>query len=98
MPIVFCSLEIHLPFAQSLKDKRMVLRSAQERLRSRFSFSIAEIQYQDQWQRSVLGAVSIGSDRARLEQVSQEFLRESERIFGEQLIRSDIEFIELELD
>ena len=32
MPIAYCTLEIYLPYAQSLKEKRMVLRKAQDRL------------------------------------------------------------------
>ena len=44
MPIVFCSLEIHLPHSHSLKEKRSVLRKVVDRLRSRFNFSVSEIE------------------------------------------------------
>ena len=94
MPIVFCSLEIHLPYSHSLKDKRTVLRKTQDRLRSRFRFSISEIDYHDLWQRARIGAVSIGSSRKKLEQVSQDFIRESERILGPDLISYRIEFFD----
>jgi len=56
MPIAYCTLEIYLPYAQSLKEKRMVLRKAQDRLRARSNFSIAEVDYQDLWQRARLTA------------------------------------------
>lgn len=94
MPILFCSLEIHLPYSHSLKDKRMVLRKAQDRLRSRFNFAISEIDHQDLWQRARIGAVSIGPDRKILEQVSQHFIRESERILGPDLISYNVEILE----
>ncbi len=51
MPIVFCSLEIHLPHSHSLKEKRSVLRKVVDRLRSRFNFSVSEIEHQELWQR-----------------------------------------------
>ncbi|MFQ5929260.1 MAG: DUF503 domain-containing protein [Acidobacteriota bacterium] len=94
MPIVFCSLEIHLSASHSLKAKRSVLRKTADRLRSRFNFSISEIEYQDLWQRARLGAVSIGPSRKDLERLSEKFIRESERILGGDLVRYEIDFFE----
>ncbi len=94
MPIVFCSLDIHLPYSHSLKEKRNVLRKTMDRLRSRFNFSISEIGHQDVWQRARVGAVSIGPDRRVLERVSAQFIRESERILGGDLVRYDVEILE----
>ena len=94
MPIVLCSLEIYIPYSHSLKEKRNVLRKTMDRLRSRFNFPISEIGHQDVWQRARVGAVSIGSDPKVLERVSTQFIRESERILGSDLVRYDIEFIE----
>ncbi len=94
MPIVFCSLELYLPHCHSLKEKRNVLRKTASRLRSRFNFSIAELDHQDTWQRGRLGAVSVGSDRRKLEQLSEQLVRESERILGGDLVRSEIDFFE----
>ena len=94
MPIVFCSLEIHLPHSHSLKEKRSVLRKVVDRLRSRFNFSVSEIAYQELWQRARLGAVAIGPNRRVLERLSTKFIRESERILGGDLVRYDIEIFE----
>lgn len=94
VPIVFCSLEIHLPYSRSLKEKRKVLRKTTDRLRSRFNFSVSEIDHQDVWQRARLGAVSIGPNRKVLESVSTQFIRESERILGRDLVRYDVEIFE----
>ena len=94
MPIVFCSLEIHLPYSHSLKEKRMVVRKTTDRLRSRFNFSISEIDYQDRWQRARIGAVSIGPSRKKLEQLSEHFVRESERILGGDLVDYNIEIFD----
>jgi uncharacterized protein YlxP (DUF503 family) len=94
MPIVYCSLEIHLPYSHSLKEKRNVLRKTMDRLRARFNFFIFEIGHQDVWQRARVGAVSIGPDRKVLERVSTQFIRESERILGGDLVRYDVEIFE----
>ena len=58
MPIVFCSLEIYLPYSRSLKEKRNVVRKTADRLRARLNFSVAEIDYQNLHRRARLGAVS----------------------------------------
>ncbi len=98
MPIVFCSLEIHLrnPHSHSLKEKRSVLRKVVDRLRSRFNFSVSEIEHQELWQRARVGAVAIGPDRRVLEGLSTKFIRESERILGGDLLRYDVDILECE--
>lgn len=94
MPIVFCSFEIYLPTSRSLKEKRNLLRKTADRLRSRFNFSISEIEHQDLRQRGRLGAVSIGPNRGELEKISQRLVRETERILGSDLVRCEIEIFE----
>ena len=42
MPIGMLTLEIYIPDAHSLKDKRQVLRSLKDRLRARFNVAVAE--------------------------------------------------------
>ena len=86
MPIVFCSLEIYLPYSRSLKEKRNVVRKTTDRLRSRLNFSVAEIGYQELHRRARLGAVSVGPDRVTLERVSNRLIRESEKILGGDLV------------
>jgi uncharacterized protein YlxP (DUF503 family) len=94
MPIAYCELDIFLPYCQSLKEKRMILRKTQDRLRSRFNFSVAEIAHQELWQRSQIGAVTVGADRKLLEKLADQFVRESEEILGESLVESRVEIID----
>lgn len=93
MPIVFCSIELYLPHCHSLKEKRNVIRKASERVRSRLSFSIAEIGHQDLWQRARLGAVSIGSDETRLRQMAERLVQDVETTVGSDA-RYEIEMID----
>ncbi len=69
-PDLFISLltiELMIPWARSLKDKRSAVRGLKDRLRSRFNVSVAEVAYQDTWQRAVIAVCILGSDRRQLE-------------------------------
>ncbi len=94
MPVAYCTLELYLPYSQSLKEKRMVLRKAQDRLRARCNFSIAEVDYQDLWQRAKLAAVTVSSDNAVLERVTNQFVKEAENILGDFLIDCQVTYID----
>jgi uncharacterized protein YlxP (DUF503 family) len=56
-------LTFHIPHARSLKEKRSVVRKFQDRVRGKFSVSIAEVAEQDIHQRAVFG-VSVVSGEA----------------------------------
>lgn len=94
MPIALCTLELYLPHSRSLKDKRMIVKRAQDKLRARFNFSIAEIDHQDVWQRCTIGAVTISASHQTLERVVNQFIAESQRILGPDLIDYRVEYIE----
>lgn len=57
------SIELHIPASQSLKDKRRVLKSIKDRVRSRFNVSISEIRNLEKWQRCGLGVCIISNDK-----------------------------------
>ena len=65
--ISLLTLELMIPWARSLKDKRSAVRGLKDRLRSRFNASVAEVGYQDKWQRAVIAVCMLGSDRRQLE-------------------------------
>lgn len=94
MPIAYCVLDIYIPYSQSLKEKRMVLRKAQDRLRARTSFSIAEVDHQDLWQRAQLAAVTVSGDNATLERVTQQFVHEAENILEDLLVNCQVSYID----
>ncbi len=43
MAVGLLTLELHIAEAQSLKDKRQVLRSLKDRLRAQFNVAVAEL-------------------------------------------------------
>ncbi len=64
MVVGVCSIDLHLPSAHSLKDKRQVVRSITARLRQRFNVSVAEVGEQDRWQSAELAIACVSNDRA----------------------------------
>ena len=93
MPVGLLTLEIHIPEAHSLKDKRQVLRSLKDRLRGKFNVAVAELEGQDSWQRSVVGVVSLSNNLAHLQQSLRTVLEESEGLLGRDLIGHDLELL-----
>jgi uncharacterized protein YlxP (DUF503 family) len=64
MYVLSLLVDLHLPAARSLKEKRMVVKSIVDGARHKFRVSAAEVGYLDQWQRAELGfAVVSGSER-----------------------------------
>ena len=55
MHVAVVQCELHIPTSRSLKEKRAVLRPIVEGLRHRFQISVAEVGYQDKWQRALVG-------------------------------------------
>ena len=92
MPVGVLTLELQLPYAHSLKEKRAVLRKIRDRLRSRLNVAVAELNREDVWQRATLGVVSISDSRPLLESVFQQVLAESEKILGEDVANHFVEY------
>lgn len=94
MPIGLLTLEIHIPDAQSLKDKRQVLRSLKDRLRAHYNVAVAELEHQELWQRSKVGVVTISGDAKHLEESLAHIAAESERVLGRDLVSQEINTFE----
>ncbi|MFW2439617.1 MAG: DUF503 domain-containing protein [Arenicellales bacterium] len=65
--VALVTVELFIPFAHSLKDKRSVVRGLRDQLRARFNVSVAEFGYQDKWQRALIGVCMLSGDRRKLE-------------------------------
>jgi uncharacterized protein YlxP (DUF503 family) len=55
--------ELHIEYAQSLKEKRMVVKSLRDKLRHRFEISAAEVGLQDVHQRAQIGLSFVTGSR-----------------------------------
>jgi uncharacterized protein YlxP (DUF503 family) len=93
MPVGLLTLELHIQHAQSLKDKRQVLRSLKDRLRAKFNVAVAELEHQDTWQRSVVGVVTLSNEEYQLQESLQHVLAEADNILGPLLVSHGVEVI-----
>ena len=59
MIVLYGRMEVFLPYASSLKDKRQIVQSLIDRLRKRFSISVIEVDNHDLWQRSSIGFAAV---------------------------------------
>ena len=67
MPVVgLLVVDLHFPDAQSLKDKRRVLRGVKDRLQ-KLNVAVAETDHANLWQRAQLGVVAIGTSSDRVD-------------------------------
>lgn len=62
-------IDLRIPGAQSLKEKRSVVRPLVEGLRRVASISVSEVGHHDAWQRCVLGVAMVAPDPAKLERL-----------------------------
>jgi uncharacterized protein len=66
MPIAKLTLEVEISHAQSLKDRRQVVRSMKDKLRHSFNLSVAELDDGIVWNRATLGIVAISNSTSYL--------------------------------
>jgi len=63
MPIAAMTIELRIEHAQSLKDRRQVVRSLKEKLAHGFNISIAEMDEAVTWRSATIGIVAISGSR-----------------------------------
>ncbi|MGA3033532.1 MAG: DUF503 domain-containing protein, partial [Terracidiphilus sp.] len=63
MPVAQLTLEIRIEHAQSLKDRRQVVRSLKDQLRQGFNVSVAEMDEAVTWQSATLGVAAVSRSR-----------------------------------
>ena len=67
---------LSIPYAETLKDKRNVIKALKDRLRRSFNVSIAEIEDLDDCTIATLGAVVAGSDTQNLNSTMDHLVNE----------------------
>jgi uncharacterized protein YlxP (DUF503 family) len=94
--IAFLTLELHIEAAQSLKDRRQVVRSLKDRLRARFNVAVAELDSTGLWNRATVGVVSISDSRDYLDGLMKSVERHAMRVAnngGAEIADSFVEFL-----
>ncbi len=90
--VALLSVELFIPYSQSLKDKRMVLRSIKDRLK-KFNIAVAEVEHQDVWQRAGLGIVAISTTTEHVDKQLAAVRDEIDRVEPGLMTRTEIEFL-----
>ena len=80
MPIAFLTLELHIEAAQSLKDRRQVVRSMKDKLRASFNIAVAELDLAELWNRATIGIVSVSHSRDYLDGLMKKVEQAATRI------------------
>ncbi|AQY51123.1 hypothetical protein PWEIH_12390 [Listeria weihenstephanensis FSL R9-0317] len=63
-----------LPTPQNLKEKRAIIKRVLTRAGQKFNISIAEIGFQDKWQRSLVGFAVVSESHEQAEKVADTVL------------------------
>ncbi|MFA4986619.1 MAG: DUF503 domain-containing protein [Candidatus Brocadiia bacterium] len=72
-------IECIIPISASLKDKRQAIRSLKDKLAWKFNVSVAEVGFQEKWQRAAIGVAVVSGEEAHLQRSLNEisaFVRE----------------------
>ena len=94
--LALLTLELRIEAAQSLKDRRQVVRSLKDRLRASFNVSVAELEPGTLWNQATIGVVGISGSRDYLDGLMKNVERQATRIannHGAEISDSYLEFI-----
>jgi len=97
MPVAQLTLEVRIERAQSLKDRRQVVRSLKDQLRQSFNVSVAEMDEAVTWQSATIGITAISRSRDYLQGLMDELDRAARRMtneLGAELLDSYWEYLE----
>jgi uncharacterized protein YlxP (DUF503 family) len=92
MVVALLSIELYIPHAHSLKEKRMVLRGVKDRA-AKFNVAVAEVEHHDLWQRAGLAVVTVATDQKHADRELQAVVNEIERHEPGLISRTEIEFL-----
>ncbi len=88
MLVCVIALKLHIFSIHSLKEKRRIIKSLREKIKHKFSVSVAEVGDYELWQSSELGIAIVGNDKGLLE-------REMEKIISFIESNGELEIISL---
>ncbi len=87
------TLEIVLPHARSLKDKRQTVRGFKDRVKKRYNAAVAELEFQDKWQRTVIGITTLNSQSHVVEDTLAKILSDARNLPEWEIAAHDIRYI-----
>ena len=86
-------MDLLIPGARSLKDKRRVIKSLRQRLRNRYNCSVAETGDQDLHRRSSLSVCVISGESRHANAQLTEIVQFTSNVHGAELVNYGIEML-----
>lgn len=93
MIIGILTLELFFPYARSIKDKRRILHGLKDRIREKYNVALAEINFQDKWQRSTLGVVAINSQAHVVEEILHKVINDAMDLPDSEIVGQNIRYV-----
>ncbi|APF19241.1 DUF503 domain-containing protein [Caldithrix abyssi] len=93
MVVALLTVEILVPGSASLKEKRGVVKRIKDRSRNKFNISVAEVDFQDKWQRAKLAFALVGSDHKNAETTMQKLFQMLDSDYGFEIVNFNFEFL-----
>lgn len=93
MIIGSCRVKLMLYESNSLKDKRQVIKSIMERLKSRFNISIAEVDLNASWKTSIIGFACVTNDTNHANQIISNVIKFMDGDNRVEIIEEEIEIL-----
>ena len=85
-------IEILIRGSESLKEKRFIIKSMKDRLK-KFNVSVAELDYQDKWQRAEMGIALIGNEMNFIEKSLQQVFNYLDDDQSYEIIKYEFKYI-----
>jgi len=93
MTVGLLRVELRIPQAHSLKEKRHVVRSLLDRLAARFNAAVAETGHQDAWSRAEVAVVVVSNDSRHANSMLDTILDYIESRVDAEVADAEIQFL-----
>jgi len=93
MIIGACTLKLILYESNSLKDKRHIIRSIIDRLKSKFNISIAEIELNDSWKTALVGFACVTNNSNHANQIISNVIKYVDEDSRVEIVDQNIEIL-----
>lgn len=85
-------LEIYFPYSHSLKEKRKRLSSFRDRLKKKYNVAFSELDFQDKWQRTKIGVVTLNSKKKPVDDLLNRIVKDAEENVDGEVIYKAVEY------
>jgi uncharacterized protein YlxP (DUF503 family) len=93
MIVGLLTLDLHIPESNSLKAKRLVIKSLIDRIKNKFNVSVAEVDANNLWQRSVIGISLVANETQIINKVFEKIKNLVINTHSVEMIEASIEML-----